>query len=178
LSTSRFIQATTGINAGCVFALGQRSVMGRSPSCQIQVMDPQVSRVHAALELDDDGHTVLRDLSSANGTFIRQNRVETHRLRSGDTFRIGSSEFVFGEVRGDVVDSESLRRAFKVVSVRAMRATTIVSEALETMRKKLADSSEGDDPGETAESCGDALHETARARGWLHCPACGGRIRR
>lgn len=179
-STSRFVQATTGVNAGCVYVLGRRSTLGRSPAAHVQVMDPQVSREHAVLEHVKDGHTVLRDLDSANGTYVEGRRIQEKRIKSGDCFRIGTSEFLFGEIRGDVVDTESLNRAVKVVSVRAMRATTLVAEGLETMRKKLTESAEDlrkEEAGETRTGdCADPLHEVARARGWAHCPSCGGKI--
>jgi predicted component of type VI protein secretion system len=176
-TTTRFVQATTGVNAGCTYALGSRSILGRSPTAHIQVMDPQVSREHACLELVEEGQTVLCDLSSANGTFVRGRRITEHRLRSGDTFRIGTSEFVFGQVRGDVVDTESVKSAIKVVGKRAMHATTLISEALETMRKKLTDAADQlqeEEADETLEEgCTDPLHRIARERGWAHCPACG-----
>jgi pSer/pThr/pTyr-binding forkhead associated (FHA) protein len=143
-------------------------------------MDPQVSREHAVLEHIEQGHTVLRDLGSANGTYVDGERIREKRIRSGQTFRIGTSEFLFGEVRGDVVDTESLNKAVKVVSVRAMRATTLVAEGLETMRKKLTESAEDlrkeEAGGTTNNDCTDPLHEVARARGWAHCPSCGSKI--
>lgn len=160
--------------------LGKRSTLGRSPGAHVQVMDPQVSREHAVLEHIEEGHTVLKDLDSVNGTYIGGKRIRKARITSGQTFRIGTSEFLFGEVRGDVVDTDSLNKAVKVVSVRAMRATTLVAEGLETMRKKLAESAEelrDESAGETMTGdCADPLHEVARARGWAHCPSCGSRI--
>jgi predicted component of type VI protein secretion system len=195
VSTSRFIQATKGVNAGCVFALGQRTVLGRSPESHIQVMDPRVSRRHACLVLDEDGHTVLRDLASSNGTFVADAPVVEHRLRSGETFRIGGSEFLFGRVHGDVVDSDSMRRALKMVFLHsrpAMQKTSLISEACETSRDKAAAPIEGletdvsdlattetDDALELRAAkgaCDDLLHEIVRDRGWAYCPACGAEI--
>jgi pSer/pThr/pTyr-binding forkhead associated (FHA) protein len=179
-STSRFVQATTGVNAGCVYVLGKSSTLGRSPGAHVQVMDPQVSREHAVLEHVEQGNTVLRDLGSVNGTYVNDKRIRKTRIRSGQTFRIGTSEFLFGEVKGDVVDTESLNRAVKVVSVRAMRATTLVAEGLETMRKKLTEPADElrDEAagGDATGDCQDPLHDVARARGWAHCPACGVKI--
>lgn len=174
---TRFVQATAGVNAGCTYPLGKRSILGRGPGAHVQVMDPLVSREHACLELIEEGHTVLRDLSSANGTFVRGRRITERRIRSGETFRVGTSEFVFGEVRGDIVDMDALPRTVEVVSPRARQATTLVAEALENMRKKLA-VAEGQLKGESLEDtleegCGDPLHGVAVERGWTHCPACG-----
>jgi pSer/pThr/pTyr-binding forkhead associated (FHA) protein len=169
----------TGVNAGCVYVLGRTMILGRSPSAHVQVMDPQVSREHAVIEHTENGDTALRDLDSANGTYVEGKRISEMTIKSGDSFRIGTSEFLFGEVRGDVVDTESLKRAVKVVSVRAMRATTLVAEGLETMRKKLAESADElqqEEAERPAGSCTDPLHEVASARGWAHCPACGGKL--
>ena len=54
----------------------------------------KVSRHHARLERKGDGF-VLKDLDSTNGTWLGAQRVDEHRLRSGDTFRAGRVTFVF-----------------------------------------------------------------------------------
>jgi len=50
-------------------------VIGRGHECDLQILNPAVSRKHC--ELVQDGTTLLvRDLSSTNGTFIGQRRVQ------------------------------------------------------------------------------------------------------
>ncbi len=48
-----------------------RIFAGRDPAaCQLAHMDPTLSRRHAEIWLADDGHAYLRDLGSANGTWV------------------------------------------------------------------------------------------------------------
>ncbi|HET8722905.1 MAG TPA: FHA domain-containing protein, partial [Anaeromyxobacteraceae bacterium] len=51
--------------------------------------DPFVSQAHAELVLDGDGGARLRDLGSANGTFVRLPPRAERELRDGDRVRIG-----------------------------------------------------------------------------------------
>jgi hypothetical protein len=51
-------------------------VIGREADCDLVLEDPRVSRHHVQLEVLDDGRVVLRDLGSANGTFVDERRIE------------------------------------------------------------------------------------------------------
>jgi len=73
---------------------GQRWVVGRSPSADLQVRDRAVSRRHAEI-VWEDGAYLLRDLGSHNGTFVNGQRVASSVLREGDRIRIGSTELDF-----------------------------------------------------------------------------------
>ncbi|MGH8999996.1 MAG: FHA domain-containing protein, partial [Acidimicrobiia bacterium] len=76
--------------------VAERSTMGRSATNDVVVeYDPSVSRLHAVLERYPTGFCV-RDLGSANGTFVNGERIiGEHRLRSGDEIRLGNSRLVF-----------------------------------------------------------------------------------
>jgi len=69
-------------------ALGRGVVIGRDPTCDVVVDDHLVSRRHAQLEVDPQGHVVLRDLGSRNGTFVDGKRVEGPVVLAGNE-RIG-----------------------------------------------------------------------------------------
>ncbi len=71
-------------------ALGEGGalVVGRSADCALPLADPTVSRRHAELVGAHD-HLVVRDLGSRNGTFRNGVRVQTARLRAGDTVTFG-----------------------------------------------------------------------------------------
>jgi hypothetical protein len=72
-------------------------VIGRSPSCNLTLEDPLVSRRHVQIEIDEDGAT-LGDLGSRNGTLVNGEPVfENHRLTHQDRIRIGSHEMLFIE---------------------------------------------------------------------------------
>jgi hypothetical protein len=72
--------------------------IGRSASNPVQVLDALVSRHHACLRLEQD-RFCLFDLSSANGTFVNNQRVNGARvLYDGDILTLGETEFVFRQL--------------------------------------------------------------------------------
>ena len=75
---------------------GQRTLIGRSKDCDIQVSDPNVSRRHAEIRKEGDAY-VLLDLDSTNGVEVGGKRVRRVELSDGSRFTIGSTEVVFSE---------------------------------------------------------------------------------
>lgn len=69
--------------------------IGRASDCSIPIKDRYLSRKHA--EIIADGKTwVLKDLGSANGTYLNGTRVERDEpLKTGDRIRLGDTEIVF-----------------------------------------------------------------------------------
>jgi hypothetical protein len=74
----------------------ERTVIGRSKDCDIQIPDPNVSRRHAEVRRDGDDY-VLVDLDSTNGVEVAGKRVKRLDLHDGSRFTIGSTEVVFSE---------------------------------------------------------------------------------
>lgn len=75
-------------------------MIGRS-SESLPLSDQTISRRHAELTPEGDGRWYIRDLKSANGTFVNGVRVNDRRmLRPGDQIRTGASLIVFGEDNG------------------------------------------------------------------------------
>lgn len=69
--------------------------IGRASECTIPIKDRYLSRKHAEL-ISVDGAWHLRDLGSANGTYLNGTRVEQDsRLATGDRIRLGDTELVF-----------------------------------------------------------------------------------
>ena len=84
-----------GMSGQQVLHLDQKvSILGASPSCDIFVDNPYISRMHAQIVEDADGFRI-RDLDSKNGTFVNGHRIEAdgHLLRRGDRV-----EFAEGQV--------------------------------------------------------------------------------
>lgn len=73
-----------------------RVTVGSDASNAIVVSgDPQVSRLHAALERYPTGWC-LKDLASRNGTFVNGERIWGERpLRNGDEIRVGRARLVY-----------------------------------------------------------------------------------
>jgi serine phosphatase RsbU (regulator of sigma subunit) len=69
--------------------------IGRASDCSIPIKDRYLSRKHAEI-VSSEGHWVLKDLGSANGTYLNGSRVERElRLHAGDRIRLGDTEIVF-----------------------------------------------------------------------------------
>jgi transcriptional regulator with GAF, ATPase, and Fis domain len=81
--------------------LDRRCVLGSAPHCDIIVVDPTVSRVHAEIEPRNEG-IWIRDLNSRNGTFVEGVRIESACVLHGFTIRVGSTDVVV-----DYRDAES-----------------------------------------------------------------------
>lgn len=73
--------------------------IGRDKTNNIPIDDPRSSREHTYLYMVLEGpraHYYVRDLSSRNGTFVNEQKInEPRRLQDGDRIRVGHSEFEF-----------------------------------------------------------------------------------
>src|SRR5262245_7447696 len=63
-------------------------VVGRDPSCQLNDLDPLLSRRHAEFIPTGKGVTV-RDLKSRNGILVNGAKVPEHALKPGDVIQLG-----------------------------------------------------------------------------------------
>jgi ABC-type multidrug transport system ATPase subunit/ABC-type multidrug transport system permease subunit len=68
--------------------------IGRHPDCDLVLDSPLVSRFHAELEVGSEG-ALLRDLNSANGTFVDGRRVAEQRLQPGDGLYLANVHLLF-----------------------------------------------------------------------------------
>jgi sigma-B regulation protein RsbU (phosphoserine phosphatase) len=69
--------------------------IGRASDCTIPIKDRYLSRKHAEIVLEN-GSWLVKDLGSANGTYLNGNRVERDSpLKNGDRIRLGDTEIVF-----------------------------------------------------------------------------------
>ncbi len=77
------------------FALGDVTTLGRSSQCEVQLLDPQLSRRHAQIVMRGKQHWLV-DLGSHNGTFLGGERISDDvRLMSGDEICLGGSVLIF-----------------------------------------------------------------------------------
>jgi len=83
------------------FELAAHNTLGRHPDNSIQILDRIISKEHMEIALTPDGHFLLRDLGSLNGTFIANKRVQTHLLRDGDEISLGSTRLIYHEQSPD-----------------------------------------------------------------------------
>src|SRR5215813_2576414 len=80
----------SGFNAGQVFALDQpEHILGRGTEADIWAEDPAISRKHAKVTRTSEGHFMVEDLGSTNGTFVGARRCDKCELTSGDRVQLG-----------------------------------------------------------------------------------------
>ena len=72
----------------------KKLTIGRDASCDLVPLSKLVSRQHAELELLDNEWT-LRDLGSANGTYVRGQRITERVLADGDVVKFADAEYLF-----------------------------------------------------------------------------------
>jgi pSer/pThr/pTyr-binding forkhead associated (FHA) protein len=81
---------------------GDKIVIGRAESCGIRIPLAEVSRKHTIISVGSDEVTV-RDLGSANGTYVNNARVKENRLGPGDHLIIGPVVFTV-QIDGEPAD--------------------------------------------------------------------------
>ncbi len=85
-----------GGRAGEAFErLGDRTLIGRSPECDVFLDDVTVSRRHAEIVKHEDERFAIRDLGSLNGTFVNRRRIEDVDLADDDEVQIGKYRMTF-----------------------------------------------------------------------------------
>ncbi|KAI9026893.1 hypothetical protein DFJ74DRAFT_704323 [Hyaloraphidium curvatum] len=73
-------------------------VVGRVPTCDVELEHPSVSRLHAVVQFGAGDAVMLFDLGSAHGTFVNKIRAPPRtyvELHEGDQVRFGASTRVF-----------------------------------------------------------------------------------
>lgn len=91
-----------------VFPLGETTLVGRSPDCDLQFAAAHLSRRHAQLQIVD-GLLFVKDLGSSNGTYLNGEKVTETRVRRGDELRFDTLSFgVLGPV--DDLGKTTVRR--------------------------------------------------------------------
>ncbi len=68
--------------------------IGRSPSNDIVLNEPKVSRKHAEIHCAAGKHIIL-DLESSNGTYVSGKRITEQLLKPNDEITIGNTKMVF-----------------------------------------------------------------------------------
>ncbi len=90
-----WLRVLSGADAGRTVEIPaeQRSfVLGRVVGCDLVIRDEGASRHHAELRGEPAGGLRVRDLGSANGTYVDGRRIEEAMLSGGEELRIGGVE--------------------------------------------------------------------------------------
>jgi general secretion pathway protein A len=73
-------------------------IIGRTADNDVQIQSRFISRHHAQVVSDLNG-SVLEDLNSTNGVFIRAQRVKQQTLADGDIIQIGEHKLLYRDLR-------------------------------------------------------------------------------
>ncbi len=162
-----------GPNPGKVFALGSgRTVVGKSPDCDVMVPDITVSRQH--FEVQTEGHRYLvRDLDSTNGTLLDGAEVKEAYLRPGALIEVGEVVFKFQTEYDAVKIAPSNNESFGGLlgrSVRMREMFALLEKVAPTDTTVLLMGSTGTGKGAAVQ----AMHQNSdRGQGPLVVVDCG-----
>lgn len=90
---SEVFRVLTGDNAGQSIHVDPPARIGRDADNDVKLTDPEASRRHALIEIQD-GNLVVSDLGSSNGTWVDERRIAGPTILSpGNQLRIGDTIF-------------------------------------------------------------------------------------
>lgn len=101
-TTGWSLKANHSALANRIFPLKELTVIGRASECDISLAAAHLSRRHAQIQVVEGG-LLVKDLGSANGTFINGQRVTEGRAKKGDEIRFDTLSFgVMGPTSEDI----------------------------------------------------------------------------
>jgi diguanylate cyclase (GGDEF)-like protein len=116
------LQRMDGVLAGQLHVLGKTTFrIGRHPKNDLRAEDTGISRFHACIEWEADGHTI-EDLDSRNGTFVGGSAITKRRLVDGDWIQLGP-RVGFRYSVTDATQEELLQRLFESSTRDALTGT-------------------------------------------------------
>jgi pSer/pThr/pTyr-binding forkhead associated (FHA) protein len=90
------LRVLDGADRGRIFEnLSTPVTIGREEGNLVQLNDERISRFHLKIQ-EDDGHLVMTDLESTNGTKVNGESVQLWILRYGDVIYVGRTVLLFG----------------------------------------------------------------------------------
>jgi FHA domain len=72
----------------------RRTLIGSAESCDVVLNFPDISPIHAILEILKDGAKIY-DLNSKSGTFVNGKKILMGEYKEGDSLRFGSHEYIY-----------------------------------------------------------------------------------
>jgi signal transduction histidine kinase len=119
-----------GTDEGRQFALSL-DVMpaGRDSSSKVRLTDTEVSRRHAEFLRTTDGYRV-RDVGSANGTFVNNQSVRDVLLQPGDHVQIGQTVLVYSLDRGESPPGGDLADRISMITRQDMELSSAIVKTI------------------------------------------------
>ena len=162
-----------GPQPGRIHPIGaRRTVVGKSPDCDVPIADVTVSRQHFEIH-NEGGRYLVKDLGSTNGTLLDGASVKEAYLRPGALLKAGEVVFRFQTEYDPVQIAPSEREAFGGLlgsSLRMREIFALLEKVSPTDSTVLLLGETGTGKGAAAS----AIHEnSSRAKGPIVVVDCG-----
>ncbi len=108
--------------------------IGRDPEADIFLDNPGISREHVRIERMPNGQYSLRDLGSANGTYVNDEPVKSALIYSADVIRIGKFSLWLA-MEHDRRQAHKLTEAHRAQSEFASETIMLSTEELDRLMK-------------------------------------------
>ena len=135
-----YLKATDGsvhpVSAG-------ETVVGRDSSCEVQLLDPSVSKKHCVIRGSEEGF-IVTDLGSTNHTFVNHvclREGQSSPLSDGDRLMLGRSTLTFFRPVTATSKGKTSQRARETPRHRPPSESTIVSFDLSTPGQPISEES-------------------------------------
>jgi len=97
-SLGHLLVATDGRTVQEVTLRLGRLIIGRTPDNDVQIDSRFISRHHCQV-ITTVNASVIEDLNSTNGIYVKSNRVRRHYLNDGDVVLVGKHELIYVDER-------------------------------------------------------------------------------
>ena len=89
---------------------GPTMTLGRQPDCDVQVPLAKISRQHCQLQINEN-KIFLRDMKSANGTYVNGEKIIHHELAAGDIIALADAVKFLVQIDGQPakINEEALK---------------------------------------------------------------------
>ncbi len=112
----------------------EKTVIGRQEECDLRIPLAEVSRKHAVVIMNAEEESVtIRDLGSANGTYVNNVKISEQELDAGDHIVIGPVVFTV-QIDGEPTDVRPVKTRLesKAAKARAAGASADDSDIIDT----------------------------------------------
>ena len=104
--TLAFSISVDGQEAGTQEFEDEMVTIGKGAAAVLQINDPDLADLHAAVQLADDGSVTLLDLGSEGGTLLNGEKINNSPVKDGDEIRLGKSAIRLGLIRPQPEEEE------------------------------------------------------------------------
>ncbi|MCO4768816.1 MAG: FHA domain-containing protein [Deltaproteobacteria bacterium] len=104
--TLAFTISVDGQDAGTQEFEDEMVTIGKGAAAVLQINDPDLADLHAAVQLADDGSVTLLDLGSEGGTLLNGEKINNSPVADGDEIRLGKTVIKLGLIKPQAEEPE------------------------------------------------------------------------